>query len=54
MYVPMSSLHILSMWETICDARAEIGKNTLFWDLVQTPPPPPLPPKWKVGQILAL
>ena len=42
------SLHIRSMWETICDARpsrkwqgkicATIGKNTLFWDLVQNLP----------------
>ena len=41
----MISLHIRSMWETICDARpsrkwqgkicAQIGKNTLFWDLLQ-------------------
>ena len=44
------SLHIRSMWETICDPRpsrkwqgkifAQIGQNTLFWDLVQNTPPP--------------
>ena len=50
------------MWETICDAKAsrkwqgkicaQIGKNTLFWDLVQKPHPHP--PKLKFSQILAL
>ena len=45
------SLHIRSMWETICGktfqkvARqgkifTKIGKNTLFWDLVQNTPLP--------------
>ena len=54
-------LHIRSMWETICDAKAsrkrqgkifaQIPQNTLFWKLVQKPPPPP---KLKLRQILAL
>ena len=55
--------YVRSMWETICDARAsrkwqgkicaQIGKNILFWDLVQNTLSHPL---WKLKfrQILAL
>ena len=38
--VVIISLHICSMWETICDA--------LFWNLV--PEPPTLPPPWNFSQ----
>ena len=55
------SLHILSMWETICDAR--LSRMWLAWQnfcsfwqeypiLAWSRIPPPQ--KWKVGQILAL
>ena len=50
------SLHIRSMWETICDAKAsrkwqgricaQMGQNTLFWNLVQDTPPP----NWNLGR----
>ena len=51
------SLHIHSMWETICDAKAswsgwKFGSNiqfTLFWDLVPSLPPPPKI-YWNVGR----
>ena len=58
--VLLISLHIRSMWETICDAKAsrkwqgkictEIPHNTLFWNLVQNNTPPPR--KLKFRQIL--
>ena len=56
------SLHIHSMWETICDAKAsrmwqgktcaQNPQKTLFWNLLQNTPPPPW--KLKFRQILAL
>ena len=51
------SLHIRSMWETICDAWAcwsgwNFGPNSTFYPYsVEYPPPPP---KLKFKQILAL
>ena len=49
MMFSLFSLHIRSMWETICDAKAsrkwkgkicaQIGQNTLFWNLVQNTSP---------------
>ena len=53
------SLHIRSMWETICDAWAcwsgwNFGPNSteypLFWNTVSEYPPPPSPRKWKLSE----
>ena len=48
------SLHIRSMWETICDAWAcwsgwNFGPNSAVYPYsVEYPPPPPLPPPMKI------
>ena len=62
-WVQLVSLHICSMWETICDAWAcwsgwYFGPNSTEYPYSEiqfenTPPPPP-PANWKLSEILAL
>ena len=52
------SLHIRSMWETICDTQAGFWLNSKFWFKIprvpplseQSPAPPPSPENWNLGR----